>query len=175
MKKKASRFKYGLLAGAVAVITFSAGIIYGWGAGRVRDTGYGIRECFNPLTIRRVWKARQFEKRLAGELYGYKSSVGTYGSGAGPDDYEVHARASNRIFGKDGLAEFNGQKGMQAEEYVLAIKKITGKDVSINQEDIGNLHGLDVMSRFIENVPEKTLEAAALNWDSDVVESQESP
>src|SRR4030042_4192165 len=150
MEKKKSGFKLGIIAGAIFGIS---GIIYGYGAGRALT--------FNPLEIYRIWEARQFEKRLAGQINNGRTFYR-------PLRITLdHALAYNQIFGEKGLAEFNKQEGMQADEYNLAIQKITGKNVGIRQGDIRNRYGLEVVNALIFSRPLDKLEDAAMNWNSD--------
>jgi hypothetical protein len=146
------RFKLGVITGAIL------GIIYGYGAGRALK--------FNPFEIYRIWEARQFEKKLAKQV-DYGGSFRRFlVTDWGFQESLRRARAYNDLFGENGLAEFNGQKGIQAEEYNLAIQKITGKDVKIKQYDIRNKYGLDVVESLIWSRLSNELENAVMNWDS---------
>ena len=131
--------------------------LYGYGAGRALY--------WNPFKIYRIWEARQFEKRLATEIYGCKS-FGGYKFGSDFLKAMRHVVLRDRIYGKKGLAEFNGIREIQAEEYVRAIKKIYDKDVTIMPWNIRNSRGREVLERLFYNTPAEKLEEAIRNWNN---------
>jgi hypothetical protein len=160
MTDKRSRFKLGVITGAIL------GIIYGYGAGRALK--------FNPVNIYRIWEARQFEKKLSREVSSGSAFRRFLVTDWGFQESLKRARAYNDLFGEKGLAEFNGQKGIQAEEYNLAIQKITGKDVKIKQYDIRNKYGLDVVESLIWSRLSNELENAVNNWDTQEDKKQDN-
>lgn len=156
MRRK-SRGRSSIKKKIVSLVAIGMALAYVYGAGRAVS--------WNPFTIHRVWEARKFEKSLAGEIYGRKcfGRCGYKGFG----EMFRHAHAYNEIFWEHGLAEINGKEGIQAEEYVYAIEKITGKKVEISDRDIRDSYGLDVVKRFLHNLDTSELEGAIENWDSD--------
>lgn len=158
------RKKLGL--GKIAKILCVGAILtaYGYGAGRAKTSNIGLKH-WNPLEIYRVWEARKFEKNLATQIYGCKS-FGRHRFHSSFGESLYRARLHNLIYSEDGLAEFNGIEGIQAEEYVKAIKKIYDKNVTITQRDIRDPIGRNILSRLIHNTPTKQLEKAIRNWNS---------
>ena len=139
-------------------------IAYGYGAGRARTSSIGIKH-WDPLEIYKVWTARRFEKHLAKRIYGRKS----FGNprtrfGRGTISQSI---LYNQIYGENGLAEFNGVKGIQAEEHVLAIEKIYDKKVNIREKDIQGYQGRDILNRLFWGTHLETLEKAIRNWNND--------
>ena len=140
---------------------------WAFGAGRAKTSTVGWSH-WNPLEQYRKAEARQFEKRLARQIYG-NSCFGHYGFGPHTDSAIVlkHFSLNETIYGKTGLAEFNGIEGIQAEEYVRAIKKIYNKDVTITPWNLRNRYGRNVLGRLSDNTSIEKLEQAIINWNGD--------
>ena len=139
------------------------GTLYGYGAGRARISSVGIKH-WNPLEIYNVWAARRFEKRLAKKIYGRKS----FGNPRIRFDQGIISQSMlyNQIYGENGLAEFNGVKGIQAEEHVRAIEKIYDKKVNIREKDIQGYQGKDILNRLFWGTNLETLEKAVRKWNN---------
>ncbi len=137
--------------------------LYGYGAGRAK-TSLGLKN-WKLTEIYRVWEARQFEKSLATEIYGRKS-FGRPSMQPTLAESLNYGRLKNMIYGEDGLAEFNGIKGIQAEEHIKAIEKIYGKKVNIRQRDIKDPIGRDILNRLFYGTSSRKLEGAIRNWNN---------
>ncbi len=138
---------------------------WAYGAGRARTRTHSLKN-WNPMEIFRVFDARQFEKRLANEIYGLSSTVGHYRFSTNPLENINGASLRSMIYdGKKGLAEFNGTPGLQAEEYMVAIEKIYGEKVIIRKRYMSNHHAKDVLDRLFHNTSPEKFEQAIRNWD----------